>query len=242
LGDSSGASIHRTSPNFDPPSKYQKLDYNGGKMMRNFFVLLSVVALVGCQSAYYSALEKVGVYKRDLLKKKVVAAKEDQEKAGEQFKDALTRLKELYNYDGGDFERSYNKIKSDFDRSKQRADIVKKRVTEVEGVAKDLFLEWEREIAEISSASLQQKSRSQLQITRQKYEALHTSLKRAEMSMYPVLKQFQDQVLFLKHNLNAQAIASLKGEAGLIQDEITKLIEEMNVSIRQADEFIKALP
>ncbi len=60
--------------------------------------------------------------------------------------------------------------------------------------------------------------------------------------MEPVLKQFQDQVLFLKHNLNAQAIASLKGEAGLIQNEITRLIEEMNVSIRQADEFIKALP
>jgi hypothetical protein len=199
-------------------------------------------SLTGCKSAYYSAYEQFGVYKRDLLKKKVVQAKEDQEKASEQFKDALTRMKEMYGFDGGNLEKTYNQIKADFDRSKQRADAVTQRVKEVETVANDLFTEWEKEIRQISSASLQSKSRTQLEATRQKYQDLSSALKRAERSMQPVVQQFQDQVLFLKHNLNAQAIASLKGEASQIQDEITRLIEEMNASIKQADEFIKALP
>jgi len=211
-------------------------------MKKCFLFLCLALVLAGCSSVYYSAWEKVGVYKRDLLKKKVVQAKEDQEKAGEQFKDALTRLRELYNFDGGNLDRAYGQIKSDFDASKVKADTVRRRVFEVEGVAKDLFLEWEKEILQIGSPTLQHKSRNQLQATREKYDALHVSLKRAEQSMEPVLRQFQDQVLFLKHNLNAQAIASLKGEAGQIQGEIARLIEEMNVSIRQADEFIKALP
>ena len=67
------------------------------------------------------------------------------------------------------------------------------------------------------------------------------ALKKAEGSMNPVLVQFKDHVLYLKHNLNAQAIASLKGEGANIQDDIAKLIAEMNRSIAQADEFVKAL-
>ena len=59
--------------------------------------------------------------------------------------------------------------------------------------------------------------------------------------MSPVLKQFNDYVLYLKHNLNAQAIASLKGEAASITTEINRLIEQMNKSIVRADEFVKGM-
>ena len=48
-------------------------------------------------------------------------------------------------------------------------------------------------------------------------------------------------MLYLKHNLNAQAIASLKGEATSIQTEISRLIDQMNQSIARADEFVKTL-
>jgi hypothetical protein len=48
-------------------------------------------------------------------------------------------------------------------------------------------------------------------------------------------------VLFLKHNLNASAIASLKGESLDIQNEISKLLDEMNGAITRADKFIAAL-
>lgn len=203
---------------------------------------LSLLLLVGCSSAYYSAYEKFGVHKRDLLKKRVVAARDDQKEAGEQFKDALTRIKELYGFDGGDLEKVYDSLKSDFDRSSTKAEDVRKRVKEVESVANDLFAEWEKEIKDISSASLQSKSRDQLRDTRNRYEDLHQALKRAENSMEPVLTQFRDQVLFLKHNLNAQALSSLQKEALNIQDDISKLLTEMDRSIREADSFIKALP
>ena len=55
-----------------------------------FGLLLSVLFIAGCRTASYWAWEKVGVYKRDLLKKAVMAARDDQKAAIEQFKDALT--------------------------------------------------------------------------------------------------------------------------------------------------------
>jgi hypothetical protein len=191
---------------------------------------------------YYSALEQVGVYKRDLLKKKVVAARDEQQEAGEQFQDALTRLKSLYGFDGGNLEKEYRGLQSDFEKSEEHAEDVRERIREVEQVAGDLFAEWEKELEQIQSASLRQKSRDQLGQTRQRYQELHAALSQAEKTMEPVLVQFRDHVLYLKHNLNAQAIASLRGEAVSIQNDIAKLIDDMNKAIQRADEFIKTLP
>jgi len=203
--------------------------------------ILLLFLLCGCKGVYYSTWEKFGVYKRDLLKKKVEAARDDQKAAGEQFKDALTRLKEMYGFQGGDLEKTYNSLNNDYEKCVDRANTVHKRIKEMESVAEDLFAEWDKEIKEISSETLREDSRSKLRETRRRYEDLHSTLKRAEKSMDPVLTRFHDQVLYLKHNLNAAAIASLKGETTDIQSEIAKLLEEMNRAIAQADSFISTL-
>ncbi|MBP8260003.1 MAG: DUF2959 domain-containing protein [Verrucomicrobia bacterium] len=200
-----------------------------------------LVLLAGCRSTYYAAYEKFGVHKRDLLKKEVANARDEQAQAQEQFKDAMTRLKEITHFTGGDLEKNYNALKDDYDGCVTRADSVRKRVREVETVSTDLFAEWEKEIGQIGTPTLRDASRQQLATTRQRYQALHGALLNAEQSMDPVLRQFNDYVLYLKHNLNAQAIASLRTEATSIQTEISALLERMNQSIARADEFIKSM-
>ena len=66
-------------------------------------------------------------------------------------------------------------------------------------------------------------------------------MKKAESSMAPVLKRLKDHVLFLKHNLNAQAIGALKKEIGEIEVDVAALIRDMGKSIEEADQFLKAL-
>src|SRR5688572_33244277 len=92
---------------------------------------------VGCRTTYYATMEKFGVHKRDILKENVQEARDEQQKAAEQFKDALTRLRELYNIQGGDLEKTYDRLKADFDRSESRATAVRERISKVETVAKD---------------------------------------------------------------------------------------------------------
>ncbi|HVV70843.1 MAG TPA: DUF2959 domain-containing protein [Verrucomicrobiae bacterium] len=204
-------------------------------------LILTLLVVSGCRSAYYSTMEKFGVYKRDLLKKSVVAARDEEKAAGQQFTNALTRLKELYGFEGGDLEKTYNALNREYERSVDRANAVHKRIKDMETVAGDLFAEWEKEIQQISSAQLQQSDRDKLRETRSRYDELHASLKRAEQSMDPVLTRLHDQVLFIKHNLNAAAIASLKGETLNIQTDISKLLADMNAAISQADSFISTL-
>jgi len=206
------------------------------------FLLGLVLSFTGCRSAYYSAWEKLGKHKRDLLRDNVQEAREDQKAAAEQFKDALTKLKELYRFEGGDLEKTYNTLKAEYDRSVSKADTVKNRIRKVDQIAADLFAEWEQEMRSISNPRLRDDSRLKLQQTQRRYEKLRQAMQRAERGMEPVLAQLRDQVLYLKHNLNAQAIGALKGEALDIEKEIQQLIRDMNAAIAQADAFIKGLP
>ncbi|MGZ5506400.1 MAG: DUF2959 family protein [Limisphaerales bacterium] len=190
----------------------------------------------------YSTYEKFGVYKRDLLTKRVTAARDEQKDAQQEFKDALTRLKEMTGFEGGKLEKEYRSLQSNYDSASARVVAVHKRIKDVETVAHDLFTEWEKENGQIQTESLRRTSREQLNETRIRYEQMIAALKDAEGSMDPVLGKLHDYVLALKHSLNAQAVASLQGESVRIQDDISKLLQEMNASIARADEFVRAMP
>jgi hypothetical protein len=205
-------------------------------------LLATIVCFTSCRGVVYSTYEKFGVYKRDLLKKRVVAARDEEKGAQQEFKDALTRLKELSHFDGGELEKRYRQLQSDYDDSSSRVAAVHKRVQEVETVANDLFAEWEKENRQIETESLRQTSRKQLSDTRERYDEMLAALKRSEQSMDPVLHKLHDYVLALKHTLNAQAITALGSESFKIQADVSRLIEDMNVSIARAEEFIRQMP
>ncbi len=211
--------------------------------MKRFLVasiLICCVLGAGCRSTYYSFWEKMGKEKRDLLQKKVKQVRDEQQQASEQLKDALTRLQELYGFKGGQVEKVYRDLQSSYDRSKSQAESLRTRIRQMDQIARDLFKEWQSEANSITTPSLRENSLAQLRQTQQRYEHLYAAVTRAGQSMEPVLTKLRDYVLYLKHNLNAQAISALQGEATSIQEAIARLIADMNASIRQADEFIKA--
>jgi len=214
--------------------------------MKQFRVILVLAASVGlltsCKNMVYSAYEKVGVYKRDLLKKRVVSARDEEKSAQQEFKDALTRIKEMTHFEGGELEKHFRQLQSDYDDAAARVATVHKRVQDVETVAADMFAEWDKENKQIQTDDLRQTSRRQLNETRSHYEEMLRALKKSEQSMEPVLTKLHDYVLALKHSLNAQAVAALAGESARIQADIARLIEEMNASIAHADEFIRKMP
>lgn len=206
-------------------------------------LLFASLAFTGCTTVYNATMEKVfGYEKRELLKGAVTDLQKDQQKAQEEFKDAMTRLKELYAFQGGELESFYNKVKSSYDGCNEQAQTVHKRIGNMEDIANSMFAEWEKEIQQYTNPSLAENSRRQLRETKDRYAQLSRSVRTSEDSMKPVLAQLKDQVLYLKHNLNAAAIGSLKGEASNIQTQIENLIAQMNTSIAEADAFIKTMP
>jgi hypothetical protein len=208
-------------------------------------LLIAIVAatplLASCTTAYYRALETVGIEKRDILVDRVEEARDSQTDAKEQFTSALDRYRSVVNVDGGDLEQVYDRLAAEFERSEARALAVEERVAAVEAVAEDLFAEWEDEIGEYSDAGLRRQSQKLLTDTRTDYRRLIAAMRRAEAAIDPVLTLFRDQVLFLRHNLNARAIGSLETELADIERATANLIAEMERSIAEASRFIEAL-
>ncbi len=209
------------------------------------FPLLCLLCLLilgsGCQSVYYSTMEKFGYEKRDLLKRSVTAARNDQEKAQEQFQDALTRMQEIYGSSGSDLEKAYKRLKSDHEASESRAKDVRNRIEQMDKVAVDLFKEWEQEIQQFTNPNFADDSRKKLISTQSRYNQLSSTLQQAEASMLPVLRSLGEHTLYLKHNLNAASIQSLRGEANNIELQIRELVQELQSSIAEADAFIRTL-
>ncbi len=206
-------------------------------------VMFSLLLITGCTSLYNATMEGVfGYEKRELFKKSVTALQSEQKDAQKEFKDALTRLKELYGFHGGELESVYEKVKSSYERCDGEAKAVHTRIENMEDLAKSMFSEWEKEIQQYTNPNLAATSRDQLRLTKDRYAQLSRTVREAESAMQPVLGQLKDNVLFLKHNLNASAIGSLQGEASGIQKQIEQLLTQMNTAIAASDSFIKMLP
>ncbi|MDB5293868.1 MAG: hypothetical protein JWL69_5109 [Phycisphaerales bacterium] len=212
-------------------------------------IVLLVVALcgitlagTGCSTArgvYYNAWEKAGYSKRERLVDDVKAARQEQVKAKQQFASALDEFKSVTHFQGGDLEALYNKINAQYEACDSRAGAVRSKIQSVKNVGTKLFEEWTGEIAQIKDdPGMRQQSQQLYDKTHRSYDQLVMRMDAAAATMDPVLVKFKNRVLFIKANLNAQAIASLKGTELDLGGDIDKLIKEMEASIAEADAFI----
>ncbi|MFH0878835.1 MAG: DUF2959 domain-containing protein [Lentisphaerota bacterium] len=205
-------------------------------------LLLSLAVLFsGCQSAYYGAMEKMGVHKRDIMVDRVKAARDSQEDAKQQFTSALEQFKSVVNVKGGDLEAKYNKLNAELQKSEKQATEVRDRIEAVENVSNALFKEWKAELKQYSDQKLRKSSQAKLEQTQAKYKQMMAAMKKAESKIDPVLNPLRDQVLFLKHNLNAEAISSLSEDVASVQLNVDQLIQDMEASIAEANQFINAM-
>ncbi len=215
--------------------------FHAGQPMRIARALLVAAALAaasGCASVQYSALEKVGVHKRDILVDRVEDARDAQTETREELVSAYDELKGLIGYDGGELESKYNRLSKAVERSEDATGELDDRLKAIDRVSEDLFEEWEEELALYSSDRLREDQRRKLGLAKERYAAMRQRMQVARDRVDPVMAVLNDNVLFLKHSLNAQALASLRDQASLLEGQVDALIRDMQTAIEEADRFI----
>jgi len=205
--------------------------------------LVVAIALLsaGCSTAYYAAMEKVGVHKRDILIDRVEEARDAQQLSQQEFKDALDQLSQLLNFHGGNLQQQYESLASQYQDSQQAAAEVSQRIDKVELVAFDLFAEWETELSQYQNKQLRTDSKKKLLETKRQFSSLVKVMRKAESKMPPVLRVLNDNVLYLKHNLNAKAVGAIGVEFGMLQQDVNNLLTEMNRAIAESNQFIATM-
>jgi hypothetical protein len=204
-------------------------------------LLMISLCLSACDTAYIAAMDKMGYAKRDILSSRVKSARDAQEDAKKDIQSALDQFGKVVAYQGGDLETTYKDLNSELQNSEDSAETVRKRIRDVERVADALFSEWETELGQYSSADLRRKSEAKLIQTRSRYKDMLGAMNRAEQRIDPVLRPLRDHVLYLKHNLNARALAAIKEELVKVDAQVDRLVRDMNRSIAEADKFIQTM-
>lgn len=205
------------------------------------FLIISSVCMAGCSSTYYAALEKIGIPKRDLVKKRILATQESQESTKKQFQSALERFRNVTSFDGGSLDDQYTGLKAALDKSEAQAHNLRSRIAAVQDVSLALFSEWEGELSQYSSPTLRRNSEEKLRISKIRYDDMIQAMRRAEEKLEPALQPLRDNVLYLKHNLNSRAISGLSGELNSIEGRVERLITALEASIDESQRFIDQL-
>ena len=211
------------------------------KFLMTVILLAIPLGFSACDTVYMATMDKIGYAKHDILSSRVKSARDAQEDAKKDIQSTLEKFGNVVSYQGGDLEATYKKLSSELESSEDSAETVRKRIRDVESVADALFSEWETELGQYSSADLRRKSEAKLSQTKSRYKEMLGAMNRAEQRIDPVLKPLRDQVLYLKHNLNARALAAMKGELVKVDAVVDRLVREMNRSIAEADKFIQAM-
>lgn len=209
--------------------------------LKRICFLAGLVFFAGCESTYYKTMEAFGKHKRDILVDRVKNARDAQEDAKQQFKSALEQFSTVVNVPSTKLQDKYNQLKAELDKSESKAKEVSTRIADVESVSNALFKEWKSELDQYTNKDLRRESEQKLKQTQAKCDQLIGAMKQAESKIAPVLAAFRDQVLFLKHNLNAQAVASLQGELVTVESNVASLVKEMDSSIAEANKFINSM-
>jgi phage-related tail protein len=193
------------------------------------------------RTACYSARESIGEHKRDIVVYKVEQTCISLNETRDEFEDALKQFKNLVSITETSLEHKYNQLNRQYQFCRSKSETVSARIRAIEEVSEALFAEWENELSEYSNRALRNSSKQQLKSARQNYARLIKAMRSAENKIQPVLAAFKDQVLHLKHNLNARAIAALQHEFIEISIDISQLIYAMEQTIAEANHFVSAL-
>lgn len=193
------------------------------------------------RTAIYSARESIGEHKRDIVVAHVEQACIGLQETRDEFEDALERFKNLVCVNETTLDHKYNLLNRQYQFCCAKSVAISDRIRAIEQVSEALFAEWENELGEYTNRNLRAHSKQQLKIAKQNYARLIKSMQKAEAKIQPVLAAFKDQVLYLKHNLNAQAIAALRHEFIEIGIDISQLIQAMEQTIAEASQFVAAL-
>ena len=212
--------------------------------MKNIILMLVLASLTACgtaQKVQYSALEKVGIHKRDILVDRIEKTSEQQEQTKQEFQSAYEELTELVATDDRGLEAKYKKLASSVEDSEDSANALQSRIASVDQVAKALFVEWQQELEQYTNPKLRSISETNMRTTEQRYAVIYSQMQNSHAKIAPVLRVLQDNTLYLKHNLNARAISGISNEVLSVEGKVAVLIQQMEKSIEESKEFISAM-
>jgi chromosome segregation ATPase len=193
----------------------------------------------------------------DAQSKKSAKQAESLEKAGERARAAvqdmmgglgklLTGYNSIIDGEAKDTQAAYKRLVNDLKKTEKSIAGAKKQLAAMNKEAEKFFKAWEQDLASISSEGLREKSASRMKAAKERYATLGDTLAQARDEFAPVVRNLNDQILYLGRDLSPEAIADLQDEAEELNRQaeeakarVTKLLQSAGKTQDEAEEALE---
>ena len=208
-----------------------------------FIIIISLILFMSsCQTtSYYKTKGWFGAEKRELFVDSVEGVRNSLQDNIDVFKKATAGINVVINVKKEKMEEQHEHLKNDYENCESEAGDIRSRIDTMEAISGDFFDQWMEEMELYNNESFRNASRTKYNKVRKRYTKLVQNLREVEVKLEPALNGFRDQVLFLKHNINAQSVASLEDELVTVEAEIDALIRELQGAIKESTAFISSM-
>jgi hypothetical protein len=157
----------------------------------------------------------------------------------------LMKTMDVYNAlmadDATDRKKLYKSVQKEMDNTEKRRMKITEEAAKMKSEADTLFAQWAESAAAIENPDLRKRSEDRLEATKASYAEIEAVGQKAADLYPPFMKDLQDQITYLGHDLNAEAVASLKPEVAKLNEKAQALVRSLDDTIGTANQKISAL-
>ena len=198
------------------------------------YVPLSLLAVLAFSPVVAAQAPDEGVKQVQQLVKKAGSTAEAITQAKLQFQKTMDVYNAVLADDAKDRKALYKKLQGEMETTEKRRADVLRADDEMKTDADIVFKSWADSTGAIASPDLKKRSEERLAKTKERCAQIQAAGHRVGEAYLPFMSTLKDQVTYLGHDLNAEAVASLKKDAAKVNaqaQEVTKRVDEAVATI-----------
>ncbi len=201
-----------------------------------------VLGAMGCNNSLgYNLQEAMGTPKRQVMVSRVQDTRDSMKDTKKAFASALQQFGSVYKEGGSKLENKYVILKKEYENCNSKASELRRQIANVKSIGQVLFAEWQKELDQFTNEQMRKLSETKMQQTREKYVAMTTGMDRVSARMTPALNSMNDQLLNIKHSLNALITVSLEEELIQLRTHTDSLMAEIDSAVEHCNTFIGSM-
>ena len=208
---------------------------------RSFTKTVSGIALIIFGTIGVGSAQDEGVKQVEQLIKKANAGVESINDTKLQLQKTMEAYNAVLAPDVKDRRDAYKKLQKEVATTEKKRAMVSTRNGEMNVEAGRLFKNWEGSTAAIQDPALRQRSQERLAVAKKRYSEIQANGQGAASLYTPFMKALQDQVTYLGHDLNPEAVATLKPEADKLNAQAKELYSAIDKTTAAANNNISQL-
>lgn len=214
------------------------------RALRFVFVLCVVLGLgaaVGCQRAYYDAMEAMGTEKREILVDRTEDLRDALYAVRSEYSVAVERLATIVQPDALDAEQRFSQAEVLVDACRERSDTLQSALEQTDDIANTLFEDWIVMTREQADAGMRDASQKRLDDLRTSYRAMMRPARSAADRVLPVLRTFEAHVQHLKLHMDDASAATVRAELDRVQPDVTALMGQLEEAVQGTNSFLHTM-